>query len=244
MGGYIKSFAERDHKSIIERTRVLAGIEKDPFDTYGFQIELHNKFNLSPIYFILVADYGQYDKNISHLNKNFQALIKSLSDYAEIGIHPSYASNSSSEKLKGEIQRLSKIINKEITKSRQHYLKLSLPYTYRNLINFDITDDYTMGYASEIGLRASICSTFNFYDLDLDSETNLRIHPFAVMEGTLRDYRNITNFDAIEYIKPLIKEIKAVNGTFITLWHNESLGNQKRWLGWNRVYEDIVKLAV
>jgi hypothetical protein len=242
-GGYFKSLSERDYKGIIERTKVLSGMIKDPFDTYSFQNELHKKHNLSPIYFILVGDYAHYDKNIPYQNKHFHSLIKSLGDDAEIGIHPSYESNNDSNKLTTEIQRLSKILNKEITKSRQHFLKLNLPYTYRNLINNDITDDYTMGYASEIGFRAAICSPFNFYDLDMDAETNLRIHPFAIMEGTLKDYRNISNPDVLDYIKPVINNVKQVNGNLLTLWHNESLSNQKRWVGWNKIYEEIVKLA-
>ena len=243
LGGFIKSLTERDYKGIAERSRVISGVEKDPFDTYEFQMRLHKQHNLSPVYFILVADYAQFDKNISHQNRKFQALIKSLSDQAEIGIHPSYASNHTPDKLRIEINRLSKILNKEITKSRQHFLKLTLPHTYRNLLNHDITDDFTMGYASEPGFRAGICSPFNFYDLDLDTETNLTIHPFTLMEGTLRDYRNIMHADAMEHIKPLIKRVKEVNGTFMTLWHNESLSNQKRWVGWDKVYEEIVELV-
>jgi hypothetical protein len=64
------------------------------------------------------------------------------------------------------------------------------------------------------------------------------------MEGTLRDYNNISALDALDHIKPLIDEVKAVNGTFISLWHNESLSNQKRWIGWNKVYEEMIKLAL
>ena len=45
-------------------------------------------------------------------------------------------------------------------------------------------------------------------------------------------------------VEPIIKEIKAVNGTFITVWHNESLSNKKPWDGWNDVYEEIIKAAL
>ena len=64
------------------------------------------------------------------------------------------------------------------------------------------------------------------------------------MDGTLRDYNHIEAKDAISHIKPLIDEVKAVNGTFISLWHNESLSNQKRWVGWDVVYEEMIKLAL
>ena len=67
-----------------------------------------------------------------------------ISDHSKIGIHPSFASNTSFNKLEKEVGRLSKIINREIWRSRQHFLKVNLPETYRNLIELDITDDFTM----------------------------------------------------------------------------------------------------
>ncbi|MCD4746380.1 MAG: polysaccharide deacetylase family protein [Bacteroidales bacterium] len=243
-GAYFNSLFKFDLDVLIERTRVLIGLTKDPFDTYEFQLNIQKQYDLKPIYFILFADYGLNDKNIPVYNSKFQTLIKSLADYAQVGIHPSFGSNTNLKKLKTEVERLSKVLNKEITKSRQHFLKLDLPVTYRNLINLDITDDYTMGFAAAIGFRAGICNSFMFYNIDLDTETNLRVHPFAIMEGTLRDYMNVSASEALSYIKPIIEEVKAVNGTFITLWHNESLSNSKRWVGWDKVYEEMVKLAL
>ena len=64
------------------------------------------------------------------------------------------------------------------------------------------------------------------------------------MDGTLRDYNNISANEALSFIKPIIDEVKAVNGVFISLWHNETLSNKKRWIGWNEVYEEMIKLAL
>jgi hypothetical protein len=64
------------------------------------------------------------------------------------------------------------------------------------------------------------------------------------MDGTLRDYLNISSDRAMQYIIPLIHEVKAVNGTFMSLWHNESLGNEGRWKDWHLVYEDMIKEAL
>lgn len=244
LGGYLKSAIKLDIAEIMDRTRVLLGLKKDPYDTYEFQLEMIKKYKFKSIYFFLLGDYGVNDKNLPIESKKFQSLIKMLDDYAQIAIHPSYGSNKSKEQLKKEVERLSKVVHREITKSRQHFLKLTLPETYRNLIDLDITDDYTMGFASQVGFRASICSPFNFYDLDMELETILKIHPFAVMEGTLKYYMNVHREDAMQKIKPLIDEVKAVNGEFISLWHNDTLSNQKLWLGWQAIYEDMVKYAV
>ena len=78
----------------------------------------------------------------------------------------------------------------------------------------------------------------------METETKLKLFPFTFMEGTLHDYQNVSAFDAIQHIKPLIDEVKAVNGTFMSLWHNESLSNKKRWIGWDKVYEEMIQLAL
>lgn len=244
IGGYLKSISKFDFSEISERTKVLLRIQKDPYDTYDFQLEVLKKYKFRSIYFFLLGDYGVNDKNLPIESKKFQSLIKMIGDYAYVGIHPSYGSNKSREQLKKEVGRLSKVLHRDVTISRQHFLKLTLPETYRNLIDLDITDDYTMGYASQIGFRASICTPFNFYDLDMDIETKLKIHPFAVMEGTLKYAMKVQPEDAFQKIKPLIDETKAVNGVFISLFHNDSLNNQKLWLGWRSVYEKMVEYAV
>ena len=240
VGGIMASFFRLDFSNIIERLLVLTGFQKDPFDTYSLQLQLQKKYELETIYFILLGDYGKFDKNIPYNSRRFQVLIKSLGDYAGVGIHPSYDSNEDYHKLKTEIKRLSKILNREITKSRQHFLRLSFPSTYRNLINLGITDDYTMGYAAEPGFRAGICDPYYFYDLDLETETNLRIHSFQYMEGTLKDYLYKSREQSLEIIKLLIDEVKAVDGTFISLWHNESLSNAGNWKGWHELYADAL----
>ncbi|OFY85268.1 MAG: hypothetical protein A3F72_04500 [Bacteroidetes bacterium RIFCSPLOWO2_12_FULL_35_15] len=244
IGGYLKSISKFDFSEIAERTKVLLRIQKDPYDTYDFQLEVLKKYKFRSIYFFLLGDYGVNDKNLPIESKKFQSLIKMIGDYAYVGIHPSYGSNKSREQLKKEVGRLSKVLHRDVTISRQHFLKLTLPETYRNLIDLDITDDYTMGYASQIGFRASICTPFNFYDLDMDIETKLKIHPFAVMEGTLKYAMKVQPEEAFQKIKPLIDETKAVNGVFISLFHNDSLNNQKLWLGWRSVYEKMVEYAV
>jgi hypothetical protein len=243
LGGYLKSLSIGNFSEVTERTRVLLGLEKDPYDTYDFQLEMLKKYKFKSIYFFLLGDYGPNDKNLPIESKKFQSLIKMLADYAQVGIHPSYGSNNSKQQLKKEIGRLSHVLHRDVTQSRQHFLKLRMPDTYRNLIEFDITDDYTMGYATQVGFRASICTPFNFYDLDTETETKLKIHPFAMMEGTLKYRMKIYPKDAMAKIKQLIDEVKAVDGVFISLWHNDTVNNRKIWRGWKTVYEDMVIYA-
>ena len=50
------------------------------------------------------------------------------------------------------------------------------------------------------------------------------------------DYKDVGIEEAKAIIQSLIHEVKSVNGTFISLWHNESLSDQDRWKGWREVY--------
>lgn len=243
IGGLLKSLTKGNDFN--QRINVLLNKEKDPYDTFDYQFEIHKKLNIKPIYFFLLGDYALNDKNIPVKNKSFQSLIKSISDYYEVGIHPSYNSNSNIEILNKEIKRLQNITHRNVVKSRQHFLKLNLPYTYRNLIDNDILFDYTMGYAGLPGFRASMCSPYHFYDLDNESETKLVIYPFAVMEATFKYYLNLSPDEALAKILQLMNQVKKVNGTFISVWHNESLSEKSLiWKGWKSVYEKMLNEAI
>ncbi|HEU4717665.1 MAG TPA: polysaccharide deacetylase family protein [Bacteroidia bacterium] len=242
-GGYARSVFRMDFEDFRRRTQVLLHTRKDPYDTYEYQLSLMKKTGVRPMYFFLVGDYGVNDKNVSTQRRKFRELIRHLADYSEIGVHPSFASNTLPGKLQVEIQRLKNIVHREITNSRQHFLMLRFPNTYRNLIERDITDDFSMGFANEPGFRAGICTPFFFYDLDLESETVLRVHPFTVMDATLNLYLKLTPEEAIAKIKLLNEEVRKVNGTFMSLWHNETLSDEKEWKGWRIVYEELLKIA-
>ena len=244
IGGIFKALQKKDYDNVRQRVRVLVGLEHDPFDTFELQMSLQLKYNYRATYFILLADYGPNDKSIPHNNRYFRSLISLLADYAEIGIHPSYASSVQPSLIATEIARLAKILKREVVNSRQHFLKLTLPDTYRNLINNDITHDYTMGYAELPGFRASICTPYPFYDLDQDLPTDLILHPFTVMDGTLNQYMRLTPEQATLKINELISEVKKVGGTFMPLWHNSSLTNENEWNGWFDVYIKMVEKAV
>jgi len=243
-GGLLGDLINLNFKLFAERFKVVFRLKTDPYDTYDYHMELIEKYNLRPVYFFLMGDFGPFDRNVPYQNKHFQSLIKFCADFGSVVIHPSYASNEQPGKLKKEINRLSQILHQEVSASRQHFLRLSLPETYSNLIDADITDDYTMGYADQPGFRAGICTPFLFYDLDLEVETPLRVNPFAIMDGTLRDYMGVPAESAMQIIQPLINEVKAVNGNFISIWHNESFAGNSRWKGWRKVYEDLINAAV
>ena len=135
---------------------------------------------------------------------------------------------------------ISGITGKKIRKSRQHFLLLRLPETYRNLLSLGIEEDYSMGYPGICGFRAGICTPFRFYDLQNEKETNLLVFPFQVMDTSLNKYMKLSPQEAQRHIEELVDEVKEVNGTFISIWHNESLHDRGKWKGWRLVFEQML----
>lgn len=243
IGAFLKSFFTADFKTFAERAAVLAGIKKDPFDTYEAFEKLHEKYQLIPACFFAVGDPGPFDKNLPYRNKKFRKLISQLACRNRLGIHPSYDSWRNQKKIESEKTRLELITRRKITASRQHFLKISFPETYSALIESGITKDFTMGFPSLPGFRAGMCFPFHWYSLKAEKETSLEIWPFQVMDGTLNHYMKLTPEEATETIKEMIMQVKKVNGIFISLWHNHSLSGKKEWADWEKVYEELVQMA-
>jgi len=244
LGAFIKALVHRQWSELKQRMIVFLGLQNDPYDTYKYILDIYKGFLNHVLFFFLIGDRNEYDKNISHKNKNFKQLIAGISSVCEVGIHPSYASNQKPWMFEKEKDRLEDIIQKQVIHSRQHYLKLRFPNTYQSLLKSGITNDYTMGFASLVGFRAGTCTPFPFFDLSRNQRTKLIIHPFQVMDVTLKNYLHLNPEKAIQIIEQLMFEIKKVDGTFISLWHNESLKDSGQWMGWRKVFEKIQVIGI
>lgn len=229
---------------IAERFRVWSGAEPDPYDTYDYIRSEYNGNEMQLQFFFLVGKTGRYDRNVSPRKAKFRELVAELGESFQIGLHPSYRSNRIKDELLRERKVLEDMVGKPVISSRQHYLKLLLPSTYRRLIKAGISEDHTMGYPDCIGFRAGIAAPFWFYDLHREQKTALRVFPFQYMDISLRDYLNLSPEVALERIEKMMREVARSGGTFISLWHNESLSDCGRWSGWRKVFEQTTALAL
>jgi hypothetical protein len=243
LGSYFKALSKFQLKTAIEKKLVLLHLKKDPYDTFEYQESIFKKYNIRPIYFFLAGKRGHFDKNISPDSNRFKNLVKKISSFAQVGIHPSYQSKSDSKIVAEEIKNVEQNIPGKITSSRQHFLKLSLPETYRCLTELGISDDYTMAYAGTVGFRASICTPFFFYDIQDEKVLPVKIHPSIIMDGTLNEYMKLTPNDAISIINELANKVKKMNGEFVSIWHNHSISEYGHWKGWRTVFETMIELC-
>jgi len=245
LGGFMKSMIKGEWRQCQERIRVVRGKQKDPFDTYGWMNQLHEKYQLKPYYFFLLAlKTSRYDKNISPGQKALQNLIKDHLIRYPVGIHPSWRSGDEHSLLKKETETLQAITGNKILSSRQHYIRFTLPETFRRLIDQGIQFDFSMGYGSINGFRASVASPFYWYDLEKEKQTSLMLFPFCYMEANSFYEQHFTAQQALEEMRHYYKTVKAVNGTFITIWHNHFFGFDKLFSGWKEVYEQFIREIV
>jgi hypothetical protein len=238
---WVKLLVKADFKQANERISTLTGKIKDPYDNFHLHKELAEKYGHRLLYFALLGNFSKYDRNTSYKSLRFRKLLSKLSLTAEMGLHPSYRSHLNPGRFEEEKRRLGDMVNLPVLKSRFHYLRLKLPESYRLLISQGIKDDYSLGYSTMNGFRASTCTPFLFYDLQKEEITNLKVHPFIFMDSAMIDHLRITPGDAISEIENLLDMVKKFGGEAIGIWHNYSLCEKDQYKGWQDVLITIFK---
>ena len=243
-GSTIKDLLKFDFKNIQSRIQAHNNKCKDPWDTYDYLRETIVQNNLQSIFFFLLGDNSINDGNLDYKNPVMKNLIDKINMFSEIGIHPSFKTSSFTKKILIEKQRLEKISGKKIIRSRQHFLKFTLPETYNALIEAGITEDYSMGFPYTAGFRAGTSKPFYFYDLKKERSTNLKIFPITFMEGNFTEKEYPNHEKITETIFNLINEVKNVNGTFISIWHNHTVSDTKEYREWRNIHGQMIQKIV
>lgn len=238
IAGYLKLLAKVNFSQVKERIQVNMGMKEDPFDNFQFIMDTFEENKIKPVFFAHLGNYGRYDKNISWKNRKLRDLLLWISQRAEIGIHPSYQTFNKPEFIRGEKLRLEDIIRKEVTKSRQHFVRFKLPETFNYLLQAGITDDFSMGYASDAGFRGGMCKPWFFYDLKAELETKLKLHPFVFMDTSLGDYLKLSPSEYSTFVYKFINETKKLNGELIGIWHNYDLSDNSFK---HKAFKEIIK---
>jgi hypothetical protein len=245
LGGSLKALAAGEWTKLRERIAVLRGREQDPFDVYEWLDSLHLYCRMRPYYFFLAAARQEgVDRNIPITAPGLQELIRYHAAGSRIGIHPSWQSGEQESLLKEEIEWMEYVSGQRINRSRQHYIRLTLPETYRRLLQYGIEKDFSMGYGSINGFRASVASSFYWYDLQKEEKTFLRLFPFCFMDANSYYEQQFTPAAAMTELTRYYQRIRKVNGLMVTIWHNSILGRDPEFSGWREVYETFLKEEV
>ncbi|MBR9757746.1 MAG: hypothetical protein GYB39_06665 [Algicola sp.] len=238
-GGVIKDLYALKIKDLYHRFLVLFGLKHDPYDTFKYILNKQKQYDFKFLFFFLIGDYSTYDKGISAQKKRYVSLIKHVGDYCKVGLKTSYFAIEDVSILKKEKKTMEAILNTSLLASRQSFSKLNLPESYRNLVELEVLEDYTMGYVNHIGFRAGTCTPFFFFDLDYEIQTPLKIHSYHLMDYAL--LKTASQLDKKKVLHEIITSIKAVNGTFVPVFHNYTFSDLERWKGFKELFNIILK---
>lgn len=191
----------------------------------------------SKIFWLSNKKRSQLNKQANRNYLPLQHEIQASREYAEIGIHPSYQNSHSLDTHTEEKIWLQSISGIEIDHSRQHYIHLNLPKTYRTISAMNIKHDWSMGFVDNVGFRTGTSMPYTYFDILANKKLDLTIHPFCIMDVNCKNYLKI-NSKLSKELGIIFKQIiKETNGQFCFIFHNESVSETDGWKGWKKTIE-------
>lgn len=195
--------------------RAWRNICNDPLYTFPWLLEQDKQVpNAEAIYFVKRTkgrgyDYPQYClwgrdfKRLKHMLRH---------NNVYLGVHGSYY---------GSIPKI-----QYSRMFRAHYLRCDIDRMQR-LADAGYTDDFTMGFADQVGFRLQTSRAVRWINPKTMQLTNLTLHPLLVMDNTLSqsNYMNLTEDEAYFLCERLIEKVKLHHGDLCLLWHNSILTN-------------------
>ena len=243
IGAAARDLLKGKPRRVVDRAAVLTGTKSDPYAVHQAFLKLVHGNEGRAIINFLTADRGVHDHAIGSDQPYMRELMRDMAENAEVGLHPSYASSDEPERFTLEKQCLESIIEAPITRSRQHFLRLRLPDTMRELERIGIREEHSMGSADRTGFRAGTCTAFPFYDLLAEEATTLMLHPFAVMDSALCYKMRLSPEAAVKEAQRMVDAVRRVQGTFISIWHERFLSDYGDEAGWGCVAEAVIPYA-
>jgi hypothetical protein len=148
-----------------------------------------------------------------------RALAQVGDDGHAIGLHGSFATMTASATMAGQRQRLSRLVERNVTGVRQHFLRFDLEHTPRAMREAGFHYDSTAGFADRNGFRLGVCDVLPTWD-DPGEGTPLAEVPFAWMDRALSKYRGVEDPDVwVADALELARACREVEGLWVGVWH-------------------------
>ena len=216
-------------------------------NTFDWILKLHEKYDVKAYFFFMGgATNAEYDWGYDLRNPFISRLLSTVSQFGHyIGLHPSFETRHNRAAIAKEYSNLQAVleelkIEQPLNSSRQHFLRLSIPETFKILNSLNIKFDNSLGFADQIGFRAGCSFPYNSFDPVANDVLDLKIQPLCLMDVSLfsEAYMNLTNeLDIKANINELFENVRRVNGTFSFLWHNNQLDTNLKKI----CYEHILR---
>jgi len=158
----------------------------------------------------------------------------------EVGFHAGYYAYNDLDRFMVEKTGIENSLGLSLKGGRQHYLRFKVPVTWRIWQEAAFEYDSTVGYADHEGFRCGTCHPFKPYDIENDREIDILEFPLITMDGTLRDYRELSCDEGFNIIMSLAEKCRQVKGTYTILWHNSLGGYYQDWTDLYKRFIDVL----
>lgn len=227
---FLKSLVHKDGRALL--FDALTGMANDADNNLLFANELFRTHKITPFYFIDKV-HGEIEPAA------FKALLEKVTVAANFGIlRPSELPSQ-----KKSLSAAAKIFDELAISNDPATLQLDgllLPDGYLQLLESKIPVDFSMGYSDRTGFRAGTCTPFDWYDLQVEKKTALKVYSYCMTDTALQ-LLGLT--EAKETCTALIDRLKVVDGLFCSNWSLKSLSENAKFKKWKSLYSSIVTEA-
>ena len=198
---FFKSIWRFNLLKILNQLMVLFRLEEDPYDSFESWNNWFEDSQLAPKIFFRYANSSAYESNVSTFNGRLQSRIKKAGDGYPLGLLLSVQSQLKPDlSLNEEKKGFQQLTHRQLKMSRIPRSFRQLSKVYADLVDFEFTDDFSMGYPDQIGFRAGTSVPFYFYDLTNEFQLPLKVHPVVACETAIREGKSVKVFATLESI--------------------------------------------
>ncbi|MGQ0721637.1 MAG: hypothetical protein ACT4PE_08705 [Candidatus Eiseniibacteriota bacterium] len=159
---------------------------------------------------------------------------------AEIGLHGSFATARDGAALRAQKERLQDAIEGSVRGVRQHFLRMRLPETLRDMESAGFDWDSTFGFPDRAGFRLGAGDVLRLWDARERTALRLDEVPFAWMDRSASKYSGVEN--PAEWLRAAHTSADTVRdseGAWVGIWHpylSDALG----YPGASLAFEELV----
>ncbi len=174
-----------------------------------------------------ISTHRQLQEMLQHL----------LKEDFEVGLHGSFDSATNETLLSGEKAILEEIVNTEVVKVRQHWLRYEeriTPYLHNRLFQYDST----VGWNDRLGFRSGCASRYRPYDHENQQAFQYMVTPQMIMDSNIFDY-GAKNIRALQkQALQLWGELRQFKSACVAIsWHQRVCSSDYNW---QTLYEEIL----
>lgn len=194
---------------------------KRPFCNFKTIAAIEQEYDATSTFFFLATDSGkpEHSYTIEDLGSEIGEIIDMGAEVALHGGCTSYRSPVEIEKAKGRLER---VTNRRVLGYRNHFLRFSVPDSWKYLAQAGFLYDSTQGYADTMGFKGGLCHPFTPYDPAGDGFISILEIPLTIMDTTWFHHLRLSPEEAWLRIKTIVDIVEDNRGVATLLWHNDS----------------------